>query len=278
MNVTKFQMKLRLLHLFVSLIFLIVGNLAAQNSGLKDVAAAKYQYDCGGIVRGDTTQRKLALIFTGGDFNDGGNFIRELLSKKGIHASFFFTGDFYRNPENAMLIKQLVADGQYLGPHSNKHLLYCAWEKRDSLLVTKEQFVQDLLANYQVMAKFGIKKENAAFFIPPYEWYNTMINQWTKELGLVLINFTPGTGSNADYTTPDMLNYKSSDWIYDHILAYEQSRPAGLNGFLLLIHIGTHPDRTDKFYRRLPELIEYFKQKDYSLVRVDELLTGIAGK
>ncbi len=35
-------------------------------------------------------------------------------------------------------------------------------------------------------------------------WYNAQISAWTAERGLTLVNFTPGTRSNADYTTPDM--------------------------------------------------------------------------
>ena len=46
----------------------------------------------------------------------------------------------------------------------------------------------------------------------------------------------------------------------------------GLNGFILLLHIGTDPARTDKFYRRLDELIEFLRSKKYEIVRVDDLL------
>ena len=41
---------------------------------------------------------------------------------------------------------------------------------------------------------------------------------------------------------------------------------------MLLIHIGTHPDRTDKFYNRLDDLIKNLKGKGYEFVRVDKLL------
>jgi len=34
-----------------------------------------------------------------------------------------------------------------LGPHSDQHLLYCDWDKRDSLLVTREDFRIDLQLN-----------------------------------------------------------------------------------------------------------------------------------
>jgi hypothetical protein len=49
--------------------------------------------------------------------------------------------------------------------------------------------------------------------------------------------------------------YVSSDSIYNRILGYEQKDPNGLNGFILLLHIGTDPARTDKFYYKLHELI-----------------------
>jgi peptidoglycan/xylan/chitin deacetylase (PgdA/CDA1 family) len=228
--------------------------------------------DHGGIVRGDTSARRMSLVFTGGSFADGGAHIREVLRKEKVKASFFFTGDFYRTPEFADLIRGLVTDGHYLGAHSDRHLLYCDWNDRQKTLVTREEFRADLLANYREIERFGIGREKARFFIPPYEWYNRDIAAWCRELGLTLFNFTPGTSSNADYTTPSMPEYKSSREIYDHILAYEKKDPNGLNGFILLIHIGTDPERTDKFYLMLGDLIRDLKGKGYALVRIDELL------
>lgn len=120
------------------------------------------------------------------------------------------------------------------------------------------------------MKRFGINAEDAPYFLPPYEWYNNQISAWTHQMGLQLVNFTPGTSSNADYTTPAMKNYRSSDSIYHSIIRYEQMH--GLNGFILLLHTGTDAERTDKMYDRLPELITGLKKKGYHLVRIDELL------
>jgi peptidoglycan/xylan/chitin deacetylase (PgdA/CDA1 family) len=229
-------------------------------------------YDHGAIVRGDTTRKEIALVFTGHEFSDGGEPIALTLKKQKVRASFFFTGDFYRASGNARLIEGLKRDGHYLGPHSDKHLLYCSWEKREELLVKKEEFVTDILHNYESMSAFGVEKDGVSYFIPPYEWYNDTIAAWTKDLGLVLFNFTPGTASNADYTTPDLPNYKSSEEILRSIFEHDKSDPHGLNGFILLLHIGTHPDRKDKFYLRLDELIAALKSVGYSFVRIDRLL------
>ena len=152
-------------------------------------------------------------------------------------------------------------------------MLYCDWNKRDSLLVTKNQFEQDLNANYEELSRFGIRKTDAPYFLPPYEWYNKTIADWTQETGLNLINFTSGTRSNADYTYPELgKSYKTSDEIFKSITDYNESKPNGLNGFILLLHIGTDPRRTDKFYMRLPKIIEYLKKNGYELTKIDTLL------
>ncbi len=229
-------------------------------------------WDEGGIVRGDTAQASLALVFTAADYGDGGYTILKTLERKAVKASFFFTGDFYRKEENRDLIDQLVQAGHYLGPHSDKHLLYCSWENRDSLLVEKTTFQRDLLDNYNRMAPFGLDRDTSPLFVPPFEWYNKTISLWADELGCQIINFTPGTGSNADYTTPNMSNYRSSEDILSSIRHYESSHPAGLNGFLLLLHTGTAPERTDKLYNHLGDLIDWLQHSGYLLKRVDELL------
>lgn len=234
------------------------------------------KYSCvqGAVVRGDTTRKELTLVLTGDQFADGGAHIQAVLKKLNVKAAFFFTGNFYRNPAFHQLINGLKGDGHYLGAHSDRHLLYCAWENRDSLLVTKEQFTADLAANYAEMKKFGIEKTDVPFFLPPFEWYNDSISTWTRQWGLQLVNFSSGTRSTADYTTPDLPNYRSSEEIYSSILAHEQKDPNGLNGFLLLVHIGTAPERTDKFYFQLEALVNELTSKGYRFVPLTTLLAA----
>jgi len=237
-------------------------------AAMENKTATKYTLHHGAVIRGDSTQKNIALVFTGHEFADGGKHIAATLQRQHIKASFFFTGDFYNKPAFKKIITQLKNNGHYLGAHSGKHILYADWNKRDSLLITKEAFTADLKMNYAAMEKYGIS--NAQYFLPPYEWYNDSIAAWTNALNLQLINFTPGTKSNADYTTPGMKNYRGSDEIYNSIMDVEVKK--GLNGFILLLHAGTDPLRTDKFYFKLDALVQVLKQKGYSFKRVDELL------
>ncbi len=272
---------------FISLILVIV-ILSCGNSGQKTGNASDSQgrseaalslkndnfvYNLGAVIRGDTTKKEIALVFTGDEFADGAAFITKTLKEHSINASFFFTGNYYRNKEFAEGIRKLHSSGNYMGAHSDRHLLYCDWEKRDSLLVTRQEFLEDLKNNYSEMKKHGIMAGEARFFLPPYEWYNDSISLWTAQAGLQLINFTPGTRSNADYTYPEMgERYVGSEEILDSVLSFEAGSSNGMNGFILLVHIGTHPGRTDKFYKYLPGLIKELKNRGYRFVRIDEML------
>ncbi len=224
----------------------------------------------GAIVRGNPNVKALHLVFTGDKFNDGGMIILQVLRKHHIKASFFLTGDFYRNTNFKNFIQEAIKDGHYLGAHSDKHLLYNDWSKDKKLLVDYPKFSTDLSANYEAMKPFQITKENASYFLPPSEWNNEIITQWADRNELTLINYTQGTLSHADYTLPNDKNYRSSEEIYQSILACESEK--GLNGFLLLSHLGTDSKRTDKFYGQLDKLISNLEMKNYEFNGLKELL------
>jgi peptidoglycan/xylan/chitin deacetylase (PgdA/CDA1 family) len=76
------------------------------------------------------------------------------------------------------------------------------------------------------------------------------------------VNFTPGTCTFDDYTTPDMGNYRSSQELIDALMNYEQKNT--LDGCIILIHPGTNPKRTDKLYHHLDELINLLSSKGYT--------------
>jgi len=102
------------------------------------------------------------------------------------------------------------------------------------------------------------------YFLPPYEWNNHQITKWSTDRNIQLINFTPGVGTNSDYTTPDLANYKSSKELTERLMKYESTNPDHLNGAIVLIHLGTHPNRTDKFYNSLDQIIEKLSKKGYT--------------
>ena len=238
-------------------------------------ASGNFTWDEGAIVRGDTTKKQICLVFTADDRADGADRIISTLDKQGIKGAFFFTGRFFDlHPD---VVQRLVNGGHYVGSHSYGHLLYCSWENRDSLLVTREQFRDDIIKSYEVLDRYGITPQDAPYFIPPYEWHNATIAAWAREMGLQLINFSPGTASSMDYTWPGIEQegsnpYRDNKWLWDRIMSCERNHT--LNGQLLMIHLGTDPRRVEKFYDRLPALIKTLRGRGYNFVPLTTLVAG----
>ncbi|MFQ3341320.1 MAG: peptidoglycan/xylan/chitin deacetylase (PgdA/CDA1 family) [Flavobacteriaceae bacterium] len=183
-------------------------------------------------------KKNIYLCFTGHDHIEGFEYVLSVLIKQQVKGSFFLTGDFVRSNED--LVKDITKKGHFVGAHSEKRV--------------KEDILQNLhaLENLEIRPKY---------FMPPYEWYNQKVVEIAAQLNQTTISFSSGTHSNADYTTPDMPNYISSNDILESIYNYQSLN--NMNGFHLLIHPGTSPKRKDKFYLQLDELITKLKKKGY---------------
>ena len=240
------------------------------------VPADDLTWDQGGITRGPRDEPRIALIFTGGNYAEGATSILDALRDRGVKASFFVTGDFIRTPAFTDHLHRMVDEGHYLGAHSDAHLLYASWDDRSATLVSQPQFRADLEKNLDDLAAYGRTRAQMRYFIPPFEWYNQEIADWSRDMGLVLFNYTPGTRSNADYMPDDHPRFISSADIVRTILDYESAEPDGLNGFLLLLHLGAGPERTDGMHPHVGPLIAELQRRGYSFVRVDQLLAVAA--
>lgn len=187
---------------------------------------------------------------------------------RGILGSFFVTGRFLEDKKARGIIRSLHKQGHYIGPHSDAHLLYMPWEDRSRLLVTEDEFKDDLKANIVKLQRLGIARMDK--FIAPYEWYNRQIVDWTSDLGLTLYNFTPGLRTAADYSFPEMgERYMDSKAISEQLFDFEVKQ--GLNGYIVLVHLGSDERRTDKFFYILDEIIDRLKDKNYKFVGLDEI-------
>ena len=227
----------------------------------------------GGIIRGPKEPKRIALVFAGHEFAEGGETILDELAQRQGRASFFLTGKFLQNPQFKTLISQMVADGHYLGPHSDKHLRYCSGDETRRTLVSEEEFTNDLLANAAKIPGQGFgERRSSRYFLPAFESYNREIVDWTRQQRWTLISHTPGTRSNADDTGEADTDFVSSQAIFDSIVKREREDLHGLNGHILLLHLVSGPGRADKFHLRFGELLDTLGGQGYQFVRVDELL------
>jgi len=220
----------------------------------------------GAIVRINPDKKVIYLIFSADSMFQGGETILRTLGANKIKGSFFFTGNFLRLEEMSGIISKIVKQGHFVGGHSDKHILYSPWEDRKTSLVTPDSLVLDLKRNYAELAKFGIRRADAIWYLPPYEYYNAESVEVAARAGLKTINYTPGTATPADYTTPDMKSYKSSKELMAKLFAYEKDK--GLNGAIILIHPGVQDSRKDKLYDQLDRVIKSLKRLGYTFERL----------
>jgi peptidoglycan/xylan/chitin deacetylase (PgdA/CDA1 family) len=231
-----------------------------------------WTFDHGGVARGDVSEKRIALIFTGGHHGGGTEHILDTLQRLDVKASFFVTGDYVSQELLHPSLRRMVAEGHCLGPHSHAHLLYCSWEDRSETLVTEEEFREDLQHNIDELRSFGaMQGEGPIHFIPPYEWFNGLQVLWSRDMNCMLFNFTPGIGSHRDWAPEGHAAFRTSEQIFQDILDFEASDPHGLSGALMLMHLGSL--REDKMHRLLGPLIETLMGMGYEFVRVDEMLS-----
>src|SRR4051812_2097136 len=76
----------------VFVVFLSAGILNAQSAPTDHLVRDAY----GEIIRGDTSVKKVALIFTGDEFAESTEPIFDTLKERKITAGFFVTGNFVR--------------------------------------------------------------------------------------------------------------------------------------------------------------------------------------
>ncbi len=257
----------------VTLQLLLLATGCAATTRVDAPDASRFTLDRGGITRGDRSRRELALVFTGGDYGEGSSHILDVLHRRRVQAGFFVTGDFLRKPGHDDVVRRMVAEGHYVGPHSDRHLLYAPWDDRDRSLVTQEEFRADLARNIADLRSLGaLRDAGPVYFIPPYEWYNARQVAWARDMGVTLFNFSPGSGSNRDYVPEGEPRFVPSRTILADILAYERNDSDGLNGFILLLHVGA--DRRDKMFLLLESLLDELAARGYGFVRIDRLLDG----
>ena len=220
----------------------------------------------GAIVKMNTDRKVIHLIFSADTQFEGGEQILQTLTKNNVKASFFLTGNCLRDKDFEPLIKRIIKTGHFVGAHSDNHLLYAPWDNRQKSLVSADSLINDLRKNMDELEKYGLDVSQIKWYLPPYEYYNRDHVRLIASQGQNTVNFTPGLRTAADYTTPDMPNYMSSQALIDQLFAFEAEK--GLNGSIILIHPGTHPDRKDKLYSRLDEIIKNLKKKGYGFERM----------
>lgn len=122
---------------------------------------------------GDNTEKVIYLTFDAGYENGNTKPILDALKKHSVPATFFVVGHYLESaPE---LVKQMVADGHFVGNHTYHHLDM-------SSIASKESFEKEM-QDVENLFKEITGTELAHFYRPPQGKYNTNNLKMAQELG-----------------------------------------------------------------------------------------------
>lgn len=225
------------------------------------------RYDRYGVLVSRSCKKPLIYLFFSADsMFEGGEYALDILERKEIKASFFFTGNFLRDSAHHAITQRIISGGHYVGPHSDKHLLLADWDGKRTPLVTVDSMLTDLRHNMAELARAGVDTAGCRWIMPPFEWIAACQVEPLINAGFRVVNPTPNISTYRDYTTPDMPDYRSSEEIINQLFEYESAH--SLNGAFVIIHLGTEDSRTDKLYHHLEQIIDTLVGKGYSFVRL----------
>ncbi len=230
------------------------------------------------ITRGSIGAQEVAFTFDAHSEGGGAEEILDALRSRGVRATMFLTGGYIRRyPE---LVRRIVADGHEVGNHMNTHprLTSYARDMRQTTLpnVTGE-FVQRQLREADEAFREVTGRAMAPLWRAPYGEHNDEIRGWAAEVGYRHVGWTRDAEAREDLDSRDWVAdpnsriYRSAREIRDRILRFGQSNSHGLNGGIVLMHLGTQR-RRDQAHTRLPEILDGLTAKGYRLLPVSELL------
>ncbi len=210
--------------------------------------------------------RNVYFVFSADSAFEGAGYALDAMLQSGCKGSFFFTGRFLRDTANRDVVRRIISEGHYVGPHSDQHLLLAEWDDARTPLVAADSLMADTRANLVALAHSGVDTAGVIWYMPPYEWASKCHADVVRSMGMTPIAPTPGILTYRDYTTPDMEQYFTTDSIYRQLLGYESTH--GLSGAIVIVHLGTHPLRKDKFYYRFPQLLDTLQARGYTMERL----------
>lgn len=126
------------------------------------------QYDAHYV--GDSTEKVIYLTFDAGYENGNTQPILDALKKHNVPATFFVVGHYLESAPD--LVKQMVADGHFVGNHTYHHLDM-------SSIASKESFEKEM-RDVETLFKEITGTELAPFYRPPQENTTPPICRWQR--------------------------------------------------------------------------------------------------
>jgi peptidoglycan/xylan/chitin deacetylase (PgdA/CDA1 family) len=234
------------------------------------------------FTRGNRWLREVALTFDGHDLANVAEEILEILKAADVRVTMFLGGQFIRrHPE---MVRRMLGDGHEIGNHldTHPHLTSYADNGRQATRpgLSREALSAELR---RAEASFGALtgRAMAPYWRAPYGEHNAEIRAWAAEAGYRHVGWTRGAGTAEDLDTRDWVAdrgsrlYRTRAEVASRLLGFGQQTPEGLNGGIILMHLGSL--RTaDRPHEELPRVLQSLQAQGYRLVTISTLLEHAA--
>jgi peptidoglycan/xylan/chitin deacetylase (PgdA/CDA1 family) len=229
------------------------------------------------FTRGDKQRKRVALTFDGGAHVSEADKILDTLKSRNVKVTVFLTGYFIR--KYPVLVKRMAREGHVLGNHMDSHPHLTTWEQNRAHQtrpgVDRAFIVKELRKVEERYRSIGVNM--APLWRAPYGEQNRTINQWAESLGLKHVGWTQGPTWRTNLDTNDWVvrpgdrGYFTPDEVIKKIMSFGTGTEYGLNGGIVLLHIGTLR-RQGRMVTKLGVLIDTLRTAGYDLVTVPEML------
>lgn len=223
------------------------------------------------IERASVDKRRVYLTFDGGSDSNATENILDVLKREHIHATIFLTGVFMR--KYPRLVQRIVDDGHTVGNHtfSHPHLTTYSFNERQSTLSgITEAFLDEQLKKAAETFKLITGKEMSHFWRAPFGEYNGQILRWAAKAGYRHVRWSPHLDSLdwvADHSSP---LFHLPQTTFSRILRRADRKPYGINGGIILMHLGTERKASERLDMHLQDFIEALKARSYTFGTIDQ--------
>ena len=221
-------------------------------------------------IRGNTAYKQIALTFDGDWIDNASDYILQQLKQNDAKATFFLTRRFIeRHPDT---VRMIVEEGHEVGNHTSSHphlTTYASNFAQKTLDRVNEAFIRRELEATEKRFYEITNQRMPALWRAPYGEHNKQIREWAAMFGYKHIGWTIDT---LDWVTGNEqgIRMQSNEEVLERILNHDEQK-YGLNGAILLMHVGTSRDK-EKFHEILPKVILELKKRGYQFAPVSEII------
>lgn len=233
--------------------------------------AEQYPIDLANLTREPAGRREIFLTFDGGSTANATAAILDILKREGVNATVFLTGEYMqRYPD---MTRRIAAEGHVVGNHtfSHPHLTTYSFNARQATLsgVTRD-FLQGQLQRTADMFQLITGKPMSRLWRAPFGEFNSQILSWAQAAGYRHVYWTPHLDTLDWVASPSDPLFKTPQQILKGLLKRDGTDARGLDGGIVLMHLGTERESGMEADQILPDLIQSLRARGYGFGTLDD--------